>query len=73
MITPFSMVLSSAYNGMGYGPNPLRQTINFSYFLMISELVSIYIITYIALKYYSKSKANKINYYNSFFKKTKQF
>ncbi|KAF3299904.1 hypothetical protein [Aerococcus urinaeequi] len=65
VITPFSMTILSNYDGLGYGKNPLEKDINLGLFLMIIELLSIYVVTYIAQKYYTKKYKRDLHFYNS--------
>lgn len=54
VVTPFSIVFSSAYSGIGFGPNPSQTSMGLSIILMVFELISVYFITIFAISYYGK-------------------
>jgi hypothetical protein len=56
VVTPFSIVFSSAYSGLGFGPNPTQTSMNLAIILMIFELVSVYFITVFAILHYKKKQ-----------------
>lgn len=56
VLTPFSIVFSSAYSGLGFGPNPSQTSISLAIILMVFELVSVYFITIFAILYYKKKQ-----------------
>lgn len=54
VITPFSMIFTSSYNGVGLGPNPSYININYSIILMSLELAFAYITILFACSHYKK-------------------
>lgn len=56
VLTPFSIVFSSAYSGLGFGPNPSQTSMNLAIILMVFELISVYFITIFAILYYKKKQ-----------------
>lgn len=71
VITPFSIVFSHDFDGMGYGPDPVKSNINLAIVLMVVELLSVYLITYFAVIHYSKKKINQSETGEIFFLKNK--
>ncbi|WP_157185199.1 hypothetical protein [Paenisporosarcina sp. TG20] len=63
VITPFSIVFSSSYNGLGFGPNPSESSMSLAIALMLLELLVVYFITIFAVLHYSKKQKSysKIN------------
>lgn len=57
VITPFAMVFTSKYNGMGYGPNPTSTTINYAVVLMLLELMFVYFTILSASVYYKRKQS----------------
>lgn len=60
VITPFSIVFSSAYSGIGFGPNPSQSSMSLSIILMLFELISVYFITIFAISYYIKKQKSHV-------------
>lgn len=56
IVTPFSIVISNTYNGMGYGLNPSQTNVNYAFILMLLELISIYFCITFAIIHYKKKQ-----------------
>lgn len=70
VIVPFFMAYLNIYDGLGYGQNPSRVSVNFAIILMIIELLFVYITLSIAKIYYSYSKIENSKELFLFKKKT---
>lgn len=64
VLTPFSMVFASRYNGIGFGPNPTHSSINYAIILMVLELLMTYVSIILACIHY-KNKMGKLSYKNN--------
>lgn len=58
VITPFSIVYLSAYEGLGFGPDPTKSSMDLAISLMAVELVAVYFVLVWAMLHYSKKKKN---------------
>lgn len=65
VVTPFAIVFSSAYSGIGFGPDPSKTSMSLAIILMLFELLSVYFITIFAISYYKKKQNSHSQINNS--------
>lgn len=67
VITPFTIVFSGLYNGIGFGINPTSHNVNTAIVLMVLELVTVYFFSCFVLIHYKRRQIIEMKQTNTNF------